>query len=67
MEKKTLKIPNISCNHCLMTIKNEISEIDGVSEVNGNAETKNVEVAFDAPATLEKIKAVLEEINYPAV
>ena len=67
MEKKTLNIPNISCNHCVMTIKNELSEIEGVSEVNGNAETKNVEVTFDEPATLEKIKAILDEINYPAV
>ena len=67
MENKTLYIPNITCNHCVMTVKNELSELEGVVDVSGDAETKNIEVAFEAPATLEKIKAVLEEINYPAV
>ena len=67
MENKTLYIPNITCNHCVMTVKNELSELEGVVDVSGDAETKNIEVAFEAPATLEKIKAVLGEINYPAV
>ena len=66
MEKTTLNIPNITCNHCVMTVKNELSELEGVLDVNGNAETKNIEVAFNRPATLEKIRVVLEEINYPA-
>ena len=66
MEKKTLNIPNITCNHCVMTVKSELSELEGVLGVEGTAETKNILVEFDAPATLEKIKAVLEDINYPA-
>lgn len=66
MEKQILKIPNITCNHCVMTIKNELSEIDGVSDVQGDAAGKSVTVQWDAPATLEKIKAALKEINYPA-
>lgn len=67
MEKKTLTIPAISCNHCVMTIKNELSEIDGVKQVEGGVETKSIEVTWEAPATLEKIKKTLDEINYPAV
>ncbi len=66
MEKKTLTIPGISCNHCVMTIKNELTEIEGVKNVEGRAETKSIEVTWDAPATLEKIKKILNEINYPA-
>jgi len=66
MEKQTLSIPNISCGHCVMTIKNELSELEGVASVEGDPGTKNIVVEWDAPATLEKIKATLQEINYPA-
>ena len=66
METKTLAIPNISCGHCVMSIKNELSEMEGVSEVEGDPESKSITLEWDAPATLEKIKDTLKEINYPA-
>ncbi|MFH2218705.1 MAG: heavy metal-associated domain-containing protein [Pseudomonadota bacterium] len=66
MESQTLKIPNISCGHCVNSIKNELSELQGVTKVEGNPETKSITVEWDAPVTLEKIKDTLKEINYPA-
>lgn len=66
METKTLQIPNISCNHCVMTIKNELSEIPGVASVDGDADQKQVTVEFDAPASMDQILEKLKEINYPA-
>ena len=66
MESKMFFIPNISCGHCVMSIKNELSEIEGVSNVEGDSDSKKVTVEYDAPANLEKIKSTLEEINYPA-
>jgi copper chaperone CopZ len=66
METKTLSIPNISCGHCVMTIKKEISEVEGVSKVEGDPKSKSITLEWDAPATLEKIKETLREINYPA-
>ena len=66
MEKTTFTIPNISCGHCVMSIKNELSELEGVSAVDGDPEKKSMTVAWEAPATLEIIKAQLREINYPA-
>ena len=50
-----------------MTIKNELIEIKGVSNVEGDVDAKKVTVEYDAPATLEEIKSALEEIHYPAV
>jgi len=67
MEKETLAIPNISCGHCVKAIQNELSQIDGVKEVTGSPENKNITVAWDLPATIGKIKAALNGINYPAV
>ena len=66
MEKETLSIPNISCRHCVMSIKNELSEMEGVKSVDGNPETKSIDVEWESPASLEKIKEILKEINYPA-
>ena len=66
MESKKISIPNISCKHCVMAIKNELSEIKGVSGVEGNVDLKTVVVNWDSPATLDEIKAKLKEVNYPA-
>ena len=66
MNEEKLKIPNISCGHCVMTIKNELSELEGMIKVDGDPDTKQITVQFDEPLTLEKIKSVLEEISYPA-
>jgi len=66
METKKLSIPNITCGHCVMTIQRELDEIDGVSKIEGDPTAKEITVEWDAPATLEKIKATLKEINYPA-
>jgi copper chaperone CopZ len=66
MESETFLIPDISCKHCVMTIKNELNDIEGVSRVKGDPEKKEITVEWEAPATLERIKSVLKEINYPA-
>jgi copper chaperone CopZ len=66
MEKETFSIPNISCGHCVMSIKNELTELDGVKSFDGSPEAKTIDVAWESPATLEKIKDTLKEINYPA-
>ncbi|MBS3731485.1 MAG: heavy-metal-associated domain-containing protein [Desulfobacterales bacterium] len=66
METKDLKVPNISCGHCVMTIKNELSEIRGIKSVQGDENTKQVTVDYEAPADLDQIRDKLKEINYPA-
>ena len=66
MAKETFSIPNISCGHCVMAIKNELGEMDGIQAVEGSPEDKTVDIEWESPATLEKIKETLKEINYPA-
>ncbi|MBP8864019.1 MAG: cation transporter [Anaerolineae bacterium] len=65
MTTVTYTVPNISCGHCVRTIQNEVAELEGVRAVKADLGTKSVEIAFDAPATEEAIKALLAEINYP--
>ena len=66
MANTTFSIPNISCGHCVMSIKNELSELEGVTSVEGNPETRSIDVEWDAPMTEEKLLETLKEINYPA-
>ncbi len=61
----TLKVPNISCHHCIHTIKNEVGELAGVKNVDGSVDTKLVTIGYDDPATREAIEALLAEIDYP--
>ena len=49
-----------------MSIKNELSEIEGVHTVEGDPDARTIRVEWEAPATLEILKERLKEINYPA-
>lgn len=66
MTTVTYSVPNISCGHCVHTIQTEVADLDGVQTVTANAETKQVEITFDAPADEIVIKSLMAEINYPA-
>lgn len=65
MTTVTYSVPNISCGHCVHTIQSEVVELGGVKSVKADEATKKVEIVFDVPATEEKIKSLLAEINYP--
>lgn len=65
MKTVTYTVPNISCMHCVHTIKSELSEVKGVASVNADAATKKVVVEFDSPASEAELEKVLADINYP--
>ena len=65
MQTKTFEVPNISCKHCVMTVQNEVSEINGVQSVNADEQSRMVTVSWDDPANWDQIKDLLAEINYP--
>jgi copper chaperone len=66
MQKQTFKIPAISCGHCTKAIENELKELDGIGSIEASVADKTVTVEWNAPASEEKIRSVLKEINYPA-
>ena len=65
MTTVTYTVPAIHCGHCTHTIEMEVGELQGVQSVKADQSTKKVQITFDAPASEEKIKALLAEINYP--
>lgn len=64
MNTKTFKVPAISCEHCVMTIQREVSEIAGVQDVQADEASQQVTVRWDDPATWSHIKDLLVEIEY---
>jgi copper chaperone CopZ len=65
MTTVTYTIPAIHCGHCTHTIETEVGDLQGVESVKADQATKKVQISFDAPASEEKIKALLAEIDYP--
>jgi copper chaperone CopZ len=65
MTTLTYSVPNISCAHCVHTIKTELAELPGLRRVEVDQTAKRVEVEFDLPATDEGLRRALADIDYP--
>lgn len=66
LNEVTLVAPDISCGHCVATIKEEVGALTGVASVEADPDTKRVEVAFDpSQVTLAQIEGALAEAGYP--
>ena len=66
VEQVTLTAPDISCGHCVATVKGAVGALDGVQDVDASSDTKQVRVAFDpARISLPRIEAALDEAGYP--
>lgn len=65
METITLSIPNISCHHCIMTVKRESGFVDGVEFVSGDIDGKKVTFTVENDKALAALKETLAEAGYP--
>jgi copper chaperone CopZ len=43
----------------------EVGELEGVKSVKADMESRKVQISFEPPASEERIKALLAEIQYP--
>lgn len=66
METKTFKVPNIGCDGCVTKIKEELRQLNGVTQVEGDKTTQIVTVQWQAPASWQLIEKRLIEIDYPS-
>ncbi|MSR20138.1 MAG: copper chaperone [Gemmatimonadetes bacterium] len=65
MTTKTVKVPSISCGHCVATIEREVGGLDGVASVKADRATRDVTIAWDPKATdWTAIDSLMREINY---
>ena len=64
-ETVTYSVPAIHCNHCAMSIREEVSEVEGVEEIDVDLEAKVVTIhgrELDDAA----LRAAIEEAGYEA-
>jgi copper chaperone CopZ len=67
MATKTVKVPKISCGHCTSTIEREVSDLEGITSVKADKDSKMVTIEWnEPPATWTEIADLLNEIGYPA-
>jgi len=65
MEKKTLKVTGMSCNHCVNAVNNALSGISGVADVAVSLQDGAVSFNYDpALAPIEAIKAAITEEGF---
>ncbi len=66
MTEVVLKASDISCGHCAATINRAVGELQGVSQVETDVETKRVTVQFNpSQVSLAQIEATMDEEGYP--
>jgi len=64
MDSKTFKVPNMTCNGCVSTVRGEIEQLAGVVNVDINKPAQLVTVEWNAPASWDVIEKSLIEIEY---
>ena len=66
MTKATLEAPDISCDHCILSIQNAVTKLPGVSFLSGDPGSKRVVLEYDpSSVSLEAIEQAMEEEGYP--
>jgi copper chaperone len=64
MSENTYTVIGMTCSHCVASVSEEISEIDGVTEVAVHLPTGAVTVTSTKPVTDADIRAAVDEAGY---
>ncbi|HBF41612.1 MAG TPA: heavy metal transporter, partial [Anaerolineaceae bacterium] len=51
MNTVSYNVPSMHCMHCEHTVKSELSELPGVTQVSVSLDDKTVKIDYEAPAT----------------
>lgn len=64
MHTITLEVPTMHCSHCTGKIQTFLSDVEGVTEIKCDLQSKHVEVSFLPPADEEKIKEAIRDCGF---
>ena len=68
MREVTLTASDISCDHCIVSIRGAVSNLAGVEFLTGDPARKQVHLRFDETLVkLEDIEQAMEDEGYPVV
>jgi copper chaperone len=62
MDKYQLRVPGITCGHCVSAITTSVSRVPGVDAVDVDLASKTVHVAGSAP--LDSVRAAIDDAGY---
>jgi len=65
--KKKILIEGMSCGHCVKHVKEALSELNGVSNVDVNLDSKTAILESTADITDEDIKFAVDDAGYDVV
>lgn len=66
MQTITLSIPNINCNHCVMTVQRESGFVEDAEFVSSDVDNKTATFQVAGDDAVAQLKATLAEAGYPA-
>jgi copper chaperone len=64
MSEATYTVTGMTCGHCVASVTEEISEIDGVTDVAVDLPTGAVTVTSSTPVDSAAVRAAVEEAGY---
>jgi copper chaperone len=68
VQELALTAPDISCDHCIASIRKAVTRLAGVEFVGGDPTRKQISLRFDeSRVKLEDIEQAMEDEGYPVV
>ncbi|WP_461296477.1 heavy-metal-associated domain-containing protein [Streptomyces harbinensis] len=67
MSTTTYRVSGMTCGHCEASVREEISALEGVSEVTAKASSGLVTVVSRAPLDEAAVRAAVDEAGYELV
>jgi copper chaperone len=67
MAESIYTVKGMTCGHCVSSVTEEVSQIDGVHKVDVDLPTGKVTVTSDAPVSEDAVRAAVTEAGYELV
>jgi copper chaperone len=61
---RTFTVTGMTCEHCVASVTEEISELDGVTAVTVDLPTGAVTVSSEGPVSDDAVRAAVEDAGY---
>lgn len=67
MNRHVYTVEGMTCAHCVASVTEEVTAIDGVDDVSVDLATGRLEITTDAPVTEADVRAAVDEAGYTLV
>lgn len=65
MPQMTLFAPDVTCDHCIATIRKAVATVDGATFLEGDPDSKSFAIEVSQGAVLDRVAEVLASEGYP--